>query len=113
MCSHNWSTIIDWLYERQVEPSQPNLLRIPAEADQCSCAKAISIPGRSRSVVGDCRNGDRDGQERSVENEFGGAGHQTTSSVTSDEEVTVPGKRMSMRKTREVLRLYFELKLGQ
>ncbi len=26
---------------------------------------------------------------------------------------TVPGKRMSMRKTREVLRLYFELKLRQ
>jgi len=26
---------------------------------------------------------------------------------------TVPGKRVSMRKTREVLRLYFELKLGQ
>jgi len=25
----------------------------------------------------------------------------------------VPGKRVSMRKTREVLRLYFELKLGQ
>ena len=34
-------------------------------------------------------------------------------SVASDEEVTVPGKRVSMRKTREVLRLYFELKLGQ
>ena len=33
--------------------------------------------------------------------------------MTSDEEVTVPGKRVSMRKTREVLRLYFELKLGQ
>jgi transposase len=28
-------------------------------------------------------------------------------------EVEVPGKRVSMRKTREVLRLYFELKLGQ
>ena len=25
----------------------------------------------------------------------------------------MPGKRVSMRKTREVLRLYFELKLGQ
>jgi DNA-directed RNA polymerase specialized sigma subunit len=25
----------------------------------------------------------------------------------------VPGKRVSMRKTREVLRLYFDLKLGQ
>jgi hypothetical protein len=25
----------------------------------------------------------------------------------------VPGKRVSMRKTREVLRLYYELKLGQ
>jgi hypothetical protein len=29
------------------------------------------------------------------------------------EEGTVPGKRVSMRKTREVLRLYFELKLRQ
>ena len=38
---------------------------------------------------------------------------QTTSSVTSDKEVTVPGKRISMRKTREVLRLHFELQLGQ
>jgi hypothetical protein len=25
MCSHNWSTIIDWLYARQLEPSQANL----------------------------------------------------------------------------------------
>ena len=25
MCSHNWSTIIDWLYDRQLEPSQANL----------------------------------------------------------------------------------------
>ena len=33
--------------------------------------------------------------------------------MTSEEEVTVPGKRVSMRKTREVLRLYFDLKLGQ
>ena len=44
MCSHNWSTIIDWLYERQVEPSQPNLLRIPAEADQHSWVIPITIP---------------------------------------------------------------------
>ena len=29
------------------------------------------------------------------------------------EEVQVPGKRLSMRKTREVLRLHFDLKLGQ
>ena len=33
--------------------------------------------------------------------------------MTSEEEVTVPGKRVSMRKTREVLRLHFDLKLGQ
>jgi hypothetical protein len=65
-------------------------------------------------VIGGGGNGDREGRERFVEKSWvGGAGHQTTSSVTSDEEVTVPGKRVSMRKTREVLRLYFELKLGQ
>jgi transposase len=34
-------------------------------------------------------------------------------SVGLREEVQVPGKRVSMRKTREVLRLHFDLKLGQ
>ena len=33
--------------------------------------------------------------------------------MASEEEVEVPGKRLSMRKTREVLRLHFDLKLGQ
>lgn len=45
--------------------------------------------------------------------EFGGAGHSITDSLASEEEVEVPGKRLSMRKTREVLRLYYDLKLGQ
>jgi hypothetical protein len=42
-----------------------------------------------------------------------GAGHQRTGGLGFREEVQVPGKRVSMRKTREVLRLHFDLKLGQ
>ena len=45
---------------------------------------------------------------------LGDAGHSTTGSLASDDqEVGVPGKRLSMRRTREVLRLYYDLKLGQ
>jgi hypothetical protein len=45
--------------------------------------------------------------------ERGGAGHQNRGYRDSGRGETVPGKRMSMRKTREVLRLYFELRLRQ
>jgi hypothetical protein len=38
---------------------------------------------------------------------------KTTSSMTSERRWTVPGKRAPKRKTREVLRLYFELRWGQ
>ena len=41
------------------------------------------------------------------------AGYSITDSLASEEEVEVPGKRLSMRKIREVLRLYYDLKLGQ
>jgi hypothetical protein len=44
---------------------------------------------------------------------LGDAGHSITGSLASGEEVEVPGKRLSMRKTREVLRLHYDLKLGQ
>jgi hypothetical protein len=57
-------------------------------------------------VSGGGKNSDQDGQESEVEKNLAAAGHQTRGSVTSDKEGTVPGKRVSTRKTREVLRLY-------
>jgi hypothetical protein len=40
MCSRNWSTIIDWLYERQIEPSQANL---HTAADACWISSGLEV----------------------------------------------------------------------
>src|ERR1017187_8072143 len=75
--------------------------------------KAFAIPAGSPSVIGACRNGDRDGQASSVEKGLVALDTKTTGRVTSEREGAMPGKRVSMRKTREALRLRFELRLGQ
>jgi hypothetical protein len=84
-------------------------LRIPDEADQRSGVKAITLPVRSRSVLGFGRKGDRNpgtAVEKCV------ATLDTNSRyLASPEEMEVPAERVSMRKTHEVLRLHFDLKL--
>jgi hypothetical protein len=86
-------------------------MHIPDEADQRSGVMSSTLPVRSRSVLGFSRKGDRN-PGTAVEKSL--ATLDTNSRYfTSPEEVEVPAERVSMRKTHEVLRLHFDLKLKQ